>query len=136
MKEMVHILREHDKDWKQPGRGETIAREEDDNETVFGLQVALPRKECDSCGCFHPAGRECFWQRGDNMQVVSEKGQYHPNHSQFSYRCKGTFDSICNMFYEISFQWIVVKEPLKIGKKQIEAFRSLKDRSGQNLGEK
>ena len=40
------------------------------------------------------------------------------------------------MFYEISFQWIVVKEPLKIGKKQIEAFRSLKDRSGQNLGEK
>ena len=43
---------------------------------------------------------------------------------------------LCKVFYEILFQWIVVKEPLKIGKKQIEAFRSLKDRSGQNLGEK
>ena len=43
---------------------------------------------------------------------------------------------VYKMFYEISSQWIVVKEPLKIGKKQIEAFRSLKDRSGQNLGEK
>ena len=61
MMEMVHVMREHNKDQRQSAQGQADSTEEDDDEPVFELQVALPHKECDSCGCFHPIGRECFW---------------------------------------------------------------------------
>jgi len=85
---------------------------------------------------------EDFSETAEHLAEIKEAPasvDYHPNQTfpflkdldiSTVYRYQGSLTTpSCSQIIE----WIVVKEPLKIGKKQIEAFRSLKDRSGQNL---